>query len=162
MANLDKNAAFAELDDLLDASMDDLEGLPPIGVPPTGHYNFFVDAKTGEVAEKDAVILTWEVAGVNEVKEESEAGEVKVGQTFNENFILKTKKGEPNTTSIGALKARLEPFAIHYNIDPSARGAIRESISKMQRVMVAATVRRVPQKDNPEMFNARISDVVIL
>lgn len=157
MSNLEKNAAFADLESLLDADMDDLEGLPPMGTPPTGHYNLLLTMKTGDVNDKEAVIATYEVVSINEIKDEEEAGDVKVGQTFNENFILKKKDGKANTTSIGALISRLEPFKAHFGTSK-----VGETVDKVVQVLISASIRRVPQKDNPEFYNARLSDIVIL
>ena len=39
------NALFGDMDALMNASMDEIDDLPPIGVPPTGHYNLLVSAE---------------------------------------------------------------------------------------------------------------------
>ena len=48
-----QNPAFESMDELLDASMNDLMDLPPIGVPPTGSYVFEVSAGREKAKEGD-------------------------------------------------------------------------------------------------------------
>ena len=171
MSDLTKNAVFDNLDDLLDASMDDVEGLPPSGVPPTGHYNLTVTAERGVVGgqgkEKEAVILTYQVDAVNEIANPDEAADAAPGMSFTENFIPKDKEGKTNTRAIGALRNRLDIFTHHFGINPSNKGAMGETIAKIQQVKICASVKRVPQKlsdgsYSEEFFNARLKDITIL
>lgn len=168
---LDKNAAFDSLDELLDASMDDVEGLPPSGVPPTGHYNLTVTAERGLVGgagkEKEAVTFSYTVDAINELANPEEAADAAIGMSFTENFIPKGKDGKPNVRAIGALKNRLDVFTKHFNIDPSSKGAMGETINKIQAIQICAAIKKVPQKMedgtlSEEFFNARIKDVTII
>src|SRR5688500_13564891 len=95
------------IDDLLTASMDDLEDLPPDGVPPSGHYNLTVTASIEEIGEDKRKVPTFNyvIDAINELKDGTEVGEVAVGQQFRETFFLVKKDGTANSFGIGNLKA---------------------------------------------------------
>lgn len=171
MSDLTKNAAFDNLDDLLDASMDDVEGLPPFSIPPTGFYRLSVTIETGAVGkagqEKEAVSCKYQVIELLEAANPEEANQSQAGMEFTENFILKGKDGKPNEKSIGAMKNRLEVFTKHFGLNPADKGVIRETILKTQAVEITASVKRVPQKLedgtlSDEFFNARVKDVAVV
>lgn len=171
MSDLTKNAAFDNLDDLLDASMDDIEGLPPFSIPPTGFYRLKVSAETGSVGkagqEKEAVIFKYSVIELLEAANPEEANQSQAGMEFSENFILKGKDGKANEKSIGAMKNRIETFTKHFGLNPSDKGVMRETLMKIQAVEVTASVKRTPQKMedgtlSDEFFNARVKDVAVV
>jgi len=153
------NAAIADIDSLMDASMDDIDDLPPIGVPPTGHYNLCVTATREQNKDKNGeyIKFAYEVEAINEVKEPGEEAEAAVGMKFTQMFSPIKKDGTPNEFGIGFLKEAVAPFSAHFGTPQM--GA---SIAQINRVSVAATlVRRVDKKDK-ERFNFSLKDVVIL
>ena len=171
MSDLSKNAAFDTLDDLLDASMDDIEGLPPFSIPPTGFYQLAVTAESGMVGaagkEKAVIIFKYTVQALLEVANPEEANQAQAGMEFEEKFIFKGKDGKTNEKSVGAWKNRMEIFVKHFGLNPSAKGVLREAMMKIQAVAITASVKRVPQKMedgtlSDEFFNARVKDVAVL
>ncbi len=153
-----KNPAFQDFDALLDASMDDIADLPPIGVPPTGSYMLEVTASREQPKEggHDFIQLEYEVKEINELKYEEEAGDVKVGQSFKVFFSPFKKDGTINDTGLGYLKQALEPFAQHFGVK-----GIGETIAATQKVLISASVVRVQDKKDETRFNARFRDVVV-
>lgn len=150
---------FADLDALMDASMDDLESLPPVGVPPTGHYNLSVaiERKANKEGTSEYIQFNYEVIEVNEVKEEGEAGQAAIGMKFSENFSPIKKDGTINKYGVGFLKEALAPFATHFNTT-----SIGQLISDVQGLQVAATLTRKINKTQPDRFDFKLKDVVVL
>ena len=153
---------FQDIDSLLAASMDDLDDLPPVGVPPSGHYNMTVsfDIETlhkGEKDEKQVIAASYLVDAINQVKTDEDASEVAVGQQFKEFFHLTKKDGTKNTFAIGNLKERLKPYAERFGTSQ-----IGDLIQQVKQVSIAATVQRKQNKKNEDQYNVNIKDVVIL
>ena len=153
------NATFTDLDSLMDAQMDDIDDLPPVGVPPTGHYNLSVSAE--RVSNKDAtgeyIKFSYIVEAINEVKNQEEEGQAEVGQKFSQNFSPIKKDGTVNEWGMGFLKEAVAPFSAHFGTPKMG-----ETIAQINQVSVAATlVRRVNPKES-ERFNFNLKDVTIL
>lgn len=93
---------FQDFDALLSANMDDLDDLPPMGVPPTGHYNLEVTAERKQNADKtgEYVQFSYEVMAVNEVKNAEEADQAAPGMKFSERFSPFKKDGTVNELSL--------------------------------------------------------------
>lgn len=155
-----KNPAFADMDALLDASMDDIADLPPIGVPPTGSYNLSVTAsrEKGKEGKADFIQLEYIVEEINELKYEEEQGDVKVGQSFKTFFSPFKKDGTVNDTGLGYMKQELVPFAAHFGTG-SSLGA---TIAAIQSVKISASIIRVQDKTDETRFNCRFRDVIVL
>ena len=152
-------AAFQDLDALMDASMDDIDDLPPVGVPPTGHYGLIVSA-TREVSEtsgNEYIKFSYEVESVNEVKDPEEEKQAAVGQKFTQIFSPFKKDGTVNEFGLGYLKEACAPFAAHFGT--TTMGA---AIAAIDKVSVAATLVRKQDKKDKERFNFALRDVVIL
>lgn len=153
------NAVLNDFDSLMNASMDDIDDLPPIGIPPSGSYDLMVTAsrEQSQNGGNDYIKLAYEVTNVNEVKEEAEAAEVKAGQKFSELFSPFKKDGTVNEYGLGALKERLKPFAAHFGT-----AAVGQIVEQMQQVNMTATLIRTANKKEEGRFNMRLKDVVIL
>lgn len=150
---------FQDFDALLSANMDDLDDLPPMGVPPTGHYNLEVTAERKQNADKtgEYVQFSYEVLAVNEVKNAEEADQAAPGMKFSERFSPFKKDGTVNEYGIGFLKEACKPFSAH-----SGTSNVGETIQQIQKIVVAAElVRRVDKKD-PERFNFSLKNVTVL
>jgi hypothetical protein len=156
---MSNNAMLQDFDSLMDASMDDIDDLPPIGVPPSGNYDMTVTAsrEQSQSGGNDYIKLMYEITNVNEVKNEEEAGEVKAGQKFSEMFSPFKKDGTANEIGMGQLKERLKPFAASFG---SAK--ISDIISNMQQTNITASLTRTADKKNEGMFRFRLKDVVVL
>jgi len=150
---------FDNLDALLDASMDDLEDLPPSGVPPTGHYNLNVTFSIEEIGDekKEVIMAKYIVDAINELKDPDEASEVQPKQEFAEFFHLTKKDGSVNKFGIGKLKQRLTPY-----VERVGTKSIRELINGVKEFAIAASVKRTVNKKNEDQYNMDLKDVVVL
>lgn len=157
--SLERNAAFDNLDALLAASMDDLDDLPPMGVPPTGHYNLEVKIERTTFGDenKECVKATYKVLSVNEVKNQEEAGDAAEGMQFTEMWIPTKKDGTVNTFGIAALKERLKPF-----VEPAGTTGIADLIAWANNISIAATIVRTVDKKNEDQYRMRMKDVIVL
>jgi hypothetical protein len=151
------------IDALLDASMDDLDDLPPVGVPPTGHYNLTMSMKIEDVKDKEGsgtrkvIFANYIVDAINELKDEADRGDVAVGQQFREGFYLTKKNGEKNTFAIGTLKERLKPLAERFGSTN-----IGELINQCNAIAITASVKRTQNRLNEDQFNMNLKDIVLL
>lgn len=156
---MSNSAAFSDLDSLMAASMDDIDDLPPVGVPPTGHYNLDVTAsrEVSEQSGSEYIKFSYEVVGVNEVKNPEEEKQAAVGQKFTQIFSPFKKDGSVNEYGVGYLKEACAPFSAHFGTR-----ALGETIAQIQKVSVAASLVRRQDKRDPERFNFNLRDVVVL
>lgn len=160
--DLSKNAAFGEIDDLLDATMDDLDGLPPMEVPPTGIYTLSVTVERKNQNDKDALVTAFKVIGITEVADDTEAGNVQVGQIFQNGTYTKTKEGKVNEFGIAAFKDSLVPFAQHFFPDSWKTTPIRDVIEKVNELNISARVIRTLRKGTEDQYNFRLKEVIVL
>lgn len=153
------NDAIRDLDSLMDASMDDIDDLPPVGVPPTGHYNLSVTAERKENNDKtgEYIKFSYEVESVNEVKDPAEESQAAVGMKFSQMFSPIKKDGTPNEFGIGFLKEAVAPFSAHFGTPKMG-----ETIAQINKVSVAASLSRRVDKKDADRFNFNLKDVVIL
>ena len=153
------NATFTDLDSLMDAQMDDIDDLPPVGVPPTGHYNLSVSAE--RVSNKDAtgeyIKFSYVIEAINEVKNQEEESQAEVGQKFSQNFSPIKKDGTVNEWGMGFLKEAVAPFSAHFGTPKMG-----ETIAQIDQVSVAATLVRRANPKESERFNFNLKDVTIL
>jgi hypothetical protein len=152
-------SALSTTDALLDAMMMDLPDLPPMGVPPSGHYNLECTFGVQTIGDENKEVITasWKVIAINELNDESERSGVAEGQQFTEFFFPAKKDKSPNTVSIGKLKQRLQPF-----VGPSGEASVRGIIGWVKSINVAATVKRTVNKKNEDQFNVDVKDIVVL
>ncbi len=150
---------LTSMDALLGAMMDDLDDLPPMGVPPSGHYNLTVTFDIKKIGDdnKEVIAAEYTVDEINELKDEAERGDVAVGMKFTEFFHVKKKDGSINTFGIGKLKQRLAPF-VSLTEDRSVGGVI----NAVKQIAVAATIKRTVNKKNEDQFNVDLKDIVVL
>jgi hypothetical protein len=151
---------FADIDSLMDAAMDDLEDLPPVGVPPTGHYNLCVSAERKQ-STKDGggeyFQFSYVVEAINEVKDGLEEAQAAVGQKFSQMFSPLKKDGTVNEWGVGFLKEAVAPFSAHFGTPKMG-----ETILAIQNVTIAASLVRTVDKKDAERFNFKLKDVVVL
>ncbi len=152
-------ATFADLDALMNASMDDIEDLPPVGVPPTGHYSLQVSAsrETSENSGNEYIKFSYTVEAVNEVKNPEEEKQAAVGQKFSQIFSPFKKDGTINEFGIGFLKEACAPFAQHFGTQNMG-----ETIAQIDKVTVAASLVRKQNKKEADRFDFSLRDVVVL
>jgi hypothetical protein len=150
---------LSTMDALLGAMLEDLDDLPPMGVPPSGNYNLTVtfDIKKIGDNQKEVIAAEYTVDDINELKDEAERADVAVGMKFTEFFHLHKKDGSKNSFGIGKMKQRLAPFASHFGT-----ASIGETLNAVKQVAVVATVKRTVNKKNEDQWNFDIKDIVIL
>lgn len=149
-----------DLDALLDMAMDDIEDLPPVGVPPTGHYNLLVSATrvTPDEAGKNPYIkFAYEVTAVNEVKNPDEANLAAVGMTFTKNFSPVKRDGTVNDIGLKLLKKECAPYAAHFGTS-----SISSTVEALKTVEVAAAIVRKQDKRDADRWDVYLNDVTIL
>ena len=153
-----KNAAFADLDSLLDASMDDIDDLPPMGVPPTGHYTLIVTASR-EASDKGSEYFkfAYEIAEINEIKEPAEESEAAVGMKFAQMFSPFKKDGTINEYGVGFLKEACAPFSAHFGTSKMG-----DTLAQISGITVAATLTRKRDKKDADRWNFNLKDVTVL
>lgn len=164
MSDLSRNAAFDDVDALLSATMDDIDGLPPLAIPPTGNYTLRVKAERKEVNEKDAIMTVYEVVEIGEVTDPEEAAEVKIGQQFQNGLFVKTKEGKVNQTGIAAFKNSLEPFAAHFYPENPGAASVADLVVKLgDGILINANVKRTQRKGGADdEYNFRLKSVIVL
>ena len=154
------NPALSSFDDLLDAGMDDLADLPPVGVPPTGQYVLEVTC-TRETSDKeggnDYIKMQYEVIEISELKNPEEAGEAAVGMKFSAMFSPFKKTGEVNDMGLGFLKEAIAPYAAHFGTQK-----VGDTIAAINKVRISASLTKVKDRRDEDRYNARIKDVIIL
>lgn len=153
---------LSEVDDILNANMEDLDDLPPVGVPPSGHYNLTVtysieDTEDDKGNKRKTIFAKYVVDAINELKNDEDATDVAVGQEFREGFYLKKKDGTPNKFGIGTLKARLGAFSERFGTQN-----IGELIQAVNQIAISATIKRTVNRKDEDRFNMQIKDVVVL
>lgn len=154
------NAAFTDFDSLLNSSMDDLDDLPPVGVPPTGHYNLVVTAERvdpEEAGKNPYIKFSYEVEAINEIKNPEEEAQAAVGMKFSQIFSPFKKDGTVNDFGVGFLKEAIAPYAAHF-----CTSGIGETLQAINKVTVAASLIRKKDRKDPERFNFSLKDVVVL
>jgi hypothetical protein len=153
------NDAIRDLDSLMDASMDDIDDLPPVGVPPSGHYNLLVTAERKENKEKTSeyIQFSYEVEAINEVKDSAEEAQAAVGMKFSQMFSPIKKDGTINEFGIGFLKEAVAPFSAHFGTTKMG-----DTIAQINKISVAASLTRRVDKRDADRFNFNLKDVVIL
>lgn len=152
-------AVFEDIDALLNASMDDIEDLPPIGVPPSGHYNLEVTATREQSQDKKSeyIKFSYSVLAINELKNPEEAADAAEGMKFDNIFSPVKKDGTPNTTSIGLLKQALAPFKEHFGTT-----TVGETMANINKVAIAASLVRRQDKREEDRYRFALKDVIVL
>lgn len=150
-------AQFSDIDELFGADLDDIADLASFETPPTGAYILKVSTEVKDINKKKAVEAQFELVETVELKngdinDKDYIPPSKEGTKFSTAFILGTSVAE------GYLKRFLAPFGEHYgtkNVGELVRDKIKE-------VQIAAVVSRVPDKDDPEKFYARVSKISVV
>lgn len=150
---------FADLDAVMDAGMDDIDDLPPVGVPPSGHYNLCVTAsrKSNKDATGEYVQFEYLVEAINELKDPAEAGQAAEGMKFSTNFSPIKKDGTVNEWGLGFLKEAVAPFSLHFGT-----AKMGDTIAQINKVSIACSLTRKVDKKDPDRFNFSLKDVVVL
>lgn len=148
----------SSFDSIMDMEMDSVEDLPPIGVPPTGHYNLLVSATREKRDDGGEYIkFSYTVESINEVKNAEETSQAAVGQNFVEFFSPLKKDGTTNEFGLKFLKQAMQPFALQFG-----GSSFMEVLQSIDKVSIAASLTRVKDKKDTDRFNFRLADVIVL
>lgn len=147
----------SSMDDLLGMQMDDVEDLPPVGVPPSGHYNLQVTATREKRDDgSEYVQFAYLVMAINQLADEAEAGEVAVNQEFMNFFSPIKKDGTVNDWGMKYLKQEMVPYAQHFGTANFA-----DTLAAIDKVDISAVLTRTKKKGE-DTFKFRLSDVIIM
>lgn len=147
-------------DTLLDKSLDDLADLPEFKTPDTGIYKLAVTMEMKEINKKPAIIAKFKVRELVELEDTSipEGDRSKTGDGFDVPFMLRNEDGTPNELGEGRFKEFCAPFATHFE-EKNLRVLVTEKMNSP--VDITAKVKKVARKNDPEKFDARVSDVTV-
>lgn len=150
---------FLDMQSLLGAQMDDIDDLPPIGVPPSGHYDLSVTCTLEDNAEKTGQYFkfAYEVTNINQLAKEEEAAEVSVGTKFTDRVSPFKKDGTPNEFGMGKLKEMVAPYAASFGVSN-----IGEAVQQIKDVRITAELKRRVDRKDPERWNFDLKNIVIL
>lgn len=150
---------FLDMQSLLGAQMDDIDDLPPIGVPPSGHYDLIVNCELADNADKTGQYFkfSYEVANINQLANEEEAADVSVGTKFSDRVSPFKKTGEPNEFGMGKLKEIVAPYAAHFGDT-----VIGETVQKIKDVRITAELKRRVDRKDPERWNFDLKNIAVL
>lgn len=138
MAEANRNEAFQNLEQLLGASLDDLDDLPSFECPPPGVYITMVTLEPKEVNKKDAIEASYTIVEVTELADPNSTPPVP-GSKFSTLFTM-------NPVGIGKLKEFCKPFG-----EKMGTNSIRELVmDKIKDVTVVVSVKNRPDKTDPD------------
>lgn len=151
MSNEGKST-FENVNDLLDADLNDLADLAGFEVPPPGAYILSVTTTVKEVNGKNAVEA--DISVVETVELEDKSGEtqpVPNGTKFSQLFMLGNEYG------VGNLKKFLKPFSAHFGTTK-----IGELVNdKLKDCTFGATVKVRKDKEDPDKQYATLRNIVV-
>lgn len=138
------------IEDLFNASIEDLADLPSYETPPAGAYILRVSMDVKKINEKDAVEAAFEVIETQELANPSDTP-VLAGTKFSQAFLIGNEYG------LGNLKKFLAPFQEHYQ---SANiGAL---IGEIKDVTIAGTVKTRKDKNDPDKVYGSVVNIAVM
>jgi hypothetical protein len=99
------------------------------------------------------------VTAVNEVANQEEVADAKVGTSFTEFFFVKKKDGTANKYALAALRERLTALL---PLATSESPQISEMLSLANGLQICATLKRTVDKKDDSRYNFRLKDVILL
>lgn len=137
------------IDDILDATLDDLADLPEFTVPPAGTYQMVIkSAEQKKVAEHPAVEVKFSISSTVELEDDTQEP-VKDGTETSIAYMLDNEFG------VGSLKKLLKPIGEHLGVSKVSE------ILEQSRGMEVVTVTRV-RKGKGENAERKYFDIVRL
>lgn len=135
---------------LMSRSMDDIADLPTYAAPPKGIYRLRVrksESDKIDLDEKRKQVPAWqmeyEIVEVMKLDDETKAGEVKVGQIFQETYLFLEK---PELT-LGAMKLAFSKLAVEMG-----EGNLVELCQKLPEMEVVGYVNNRQDKSKEKTF----------
>lgn len=145
---------------LLDKTLDEIEDLPGFEVPSNGRYLLRLQRaiktiKTEGKQPRAAVEIGMEVMECLKKDNDSDPDSIP-GTKFSQLSFLQGED-EGVRISIGMLKQFCKPIGVHFE-EPNLKLIIKNHIPDL---LISATVARRADKQNPEIFRARLSNVQV-
>lgn len=133
-----KEMKVIPIDDLMDASIDDLADMPKFELPPKGHYKFSVSLMRKVVNDKKNVEATLIVDETLELANSSDQP-VEAGSKFSALFNMENEWGQ------ASFKEFIQPIskALGYK-------TVGEAIAQCQNVKIAAVLKHRIHKEDRE------------
>lgn len=149
-------SGMVPIENLMDASLDDLKDLPKFEVPPQGHYKLIVSLEKKVVNDHQCIEAKCEVEETLELANKSEE-QVEPGTKFSQLFMMDNEWGQ------GGFKGFAVPIG-------QAVGAkkISEVVEKCQNLKIASTLRHRFHKDDKNLpikerrTYANLSNITVL
>lgn len=142
-------AAMADLDSILDSTLDDLSDVPEFKPFPAGAHKVTIKWDFKEISKQMCPQITLTHVETLELAN-PEDEPPKVGDTCNMAFLMKAKDGSINEIAQGQFKNLLKPLAAHLGTT-SNRDTITES-QGMEVVVVTGVRTDSSDKDNVKHY----------
>lgn len=141
---------MSDLDNLLDATLDDLEDLPSFAPFPAGAHKVSASFEAKEIANKPAIELTLTLIETIELADPASAAP-KVGDTCNTMFLLDNEYGRGN----------LKKCAASFK-EALGLSSLRDVVDQVKEVeCVAVTSIRV-DKNDPDKLYLNIKEIAVV
>jgi len=140
------------IEDLMDASIDDLKDLPPFIVPPVGHYKLQVSLERKVVNTHPCVEAQFVVQETLELKNPAETP-VENGTKFSTLYTMDNEFGQGN------FKLFLAPLLEGLGLQGKK---VSEVIASVKNVVIAATVKQRPDKEDKDKIYANVVNAELL
>jgi hypothetical protein len=140
------------IEDLMDASIDDLKDLPPFIVPPVGHYKLQVSLERKVVNTHPCVEAQFVVQETLELKNLAEAP-VENGTKFSTLYTMDNEFGQGN------FKLFLAPLLEGLGLQGKK---VSEVVASVKNVVIAATVKQRPDKEDKDKIYANVVNAELL
>lgn len=147
MDNAQNSAAMADLDSLLDATLDDLADVPEFKPFPAGAHRCTINWAFKEISKQMCPEIKLTAIETIELSNPEDTP-VKAGDTAAQAFLLKNKEGKKNEISEGQLKNLLKPLQEHLGTASN-----RETIEKSNGLEVVAVTKL--RTDNSDKDNVK-------
>jgi hypothetical protein len=147
--NLARNAAITSMDDLLAASLDDLDDLPSFDCPPRGVYIVSVTTEQKAINDNEAIEASYTIKEVVELKDTNSSPPV-AGSKFSTLFTM-------NPFGIGKLKEFCAPFGKHFGTN-SVGELVRDHIKEVTCAVIVG--HRKDKEDHDKVYpTVKISSI---
>lgn len=124
------------VENLMDASIDDLNDLPAFTIPPQGHYKLTVSLERKTVNDKPTIEASCVVMETLELADKAQTPSEN-GTKFSQLFMMDNEWGQ------GGFKGFVTPIAQAMSIKQ-----IGEAVDKIKNIQIAATVKHRVHKED--------------
>jgi hypothetical protein len=140
------------IEDLMDASIDDLQDLPPFEIPPVGHYKLNLSLTNKVVNDKPCIEAGFVVIETLELKDPG-AAPAEAGTKFSQLFTMDNEFGQ------GGFKLFIKPIIDGLGLQGKR---VSEILAAVQNVAIAATVKhRQDKKDKTKIYANVVNPEVV-